>query len=1109
MEASRPPAGADSPAEEKKPQDTRASAESSPSAAAAPPSAGQAVPIVGSLAGTAWPASALSAGASLPIAGSPAEMAAAPAVQVAGSALSGTSPPIWPLASEPLAPFSAPDLSASPAGTGEQQPAAPPSLILPCPVPAGYEPLELLGRSSAGVLFQARQLASQRRVGILMLAGYDWTVEEQVRFRLQAHALAHVRHPHLVQVLETGTLPGWYFLVVEYVEGESLLSALRQGRWPPKRSSVARQAARLIADLAQAVQQAHQVGVCHGDIRPANILITSTGQPRLGNFPLGRRTGSPPVLAAPARLTGEGTPAQAAYLAPEQVEGHDPERLTPAVDVHALGAVLYELLVGQPPFSSGSAEETLRRLRLEAPLPPRRQQRGVPRDLEAICLKCLRKDPHSRYPTAAALAEDLERFLRQEPVEARPAGWGHRLVLHLRRRPLHTGLGLLLGLILLTGASGGWWCWWSGQAAPSWLVEILPPWARPAQPAAGPATDSAPSPVLRASQHQLEEERRLLQKERQQLALERQRWQQEQAAVASPKDKKGPAISDPHLLEQLRQQLAKALEERHRLGEEQEQLRQQLAQAQQQLALLTRMQAHSRQQETATRQQLVRQLLAVLDALLAPAEGTDWGAEGAPALPAAALSTCQAFYQSLLKGESDYLSFSEEIACRRRLGDLLRWQGQQAAAEQCYRQALARASEGPQERGVRAEWAQTWGRLADLLASRGSYAEAEQAWRQALALDTPASDSQARCRQVVHLVGLAEAQRRADRWSEAAASYRQALEQGQQLATELPAEHRLPGLVAQVRLSLAELSADQGQLAEASMLLRQVLATAAPRTSASPGKAWQQLRAAALVQLAAVQRLQADAAARQTAQQAVDAWQQLLQKYPDDAACREGLAQACNILGRVQADSAPREAERCFRQAETLCRQVLEQAPARPDAHHQLGEALHYRAGLLAARGELAAAVPLLTEAIQQQQAALQKAPYSLACRRSLRNHYSWLAEAQLRLGNHRAAHEAAVHLAEVFPRRWQDAFLAATFLCRCLTRAQEPAPPAGTAAEEHARAAVALLRQALAHGLEPARLRQEPALAPLRARADFQQLLPPSPPAGGSPAAAGKEKQR
>jgi serine/threonine protein kinase/Tfp pilus assembly protein PilF len=316
------------------------------------------------------------------------------------------------------------------------------------PVVTGYEILDVLGRGGMGVVYRARQCRLDRLVALKMIRDGELAgAEEQARFRTEAEAAARLQHPHIVQIFEVGEQAGRPFLSLEFVDGGSLAQQLAGNPQP------ARQAAQLVTTLARAVHHAHQRHVIHRDLKPANILITRDGTPKITDFGLAKRLDVPtgPTLSG----VPMGTPS---YMAPEQAQGAL-EHIGPATDVYALGAVLYEMLTGRPPFRGASVLETLEQVREVEPVPPSRLQPKVPRDLETICLKCLQKEPGKRYGGAELLAEDLLRFLEGKPIVARPVRAWERGVKWARRRPAVAALLLALLLVLSGSVPGLTWLW--------------------------------------------------------------------------------------------------------------------------------------------------------------------------------------------------------------------------------------------------------------------------------------------------------------------------------------------------------------------------------------------------------------------------------------------------------------------------------------------------------------------------------------------------------------------------------------------------------------------------------------------------------------------------
>jgi serine/threonine protein kinase/Flp pilus assembly protein TadD len=342
----------------------------------------------------------------------------------------------------------------------------------------GLELVDVVGAGGMGVVFKARQVALDRDVAVKFLRDAQVPGSgRRERFLQEARAVARLRHPHLVQLYEFGEVraaggaASQPYLVLEYVSGGSLADFARSSPQPPG------EVARLVETAAGAIHYAHQQGVIHRDLKPANVLLqrTEVEGERQADGVRGLRFSPTRPLTAElcAKVTdfglakflsgGElthsgdviGTPG---YMAPEQAAGKSAP-ITVAVDVYGLGAILYEALTGRPPFAAATVEATLGQVRLDEPVPPRRLQPTVPRDLETICLKCLRKEAGRRYATAGELAQDLRRFRAGEPVQARPVGTLERITVWCRRNPGFAALVAALVLVFLAGSSGVLWQW--------------------------------------------------------------------------------------------------------------------------------------------------------------------------------------------------------------------------------------------------------------------------------------------------------------------------------------------------------------------------------------------------------------------------------------------------------------------------------------------------------------------------------------------------------------------------------------------------------------------------------------------------------------------------
>jgi WD40 repeat protein len=313
-----------------------------------------------------------------------------------------------------------------------------------------YEILAEVGRGGMGVVYQARHVRLGRIVALKMLLGGCFAdPDRRQRFRAEAEAVARLLHPHIVQLFEVGDyevgegLPYPYF-TLEFVAGGSLAQRLAGRPAPPQ------QAAAWLEPLARAVHYAHQQDIIHRDLKPSNILLTGDGQPKICDFGVAKLLAGSDLKTLSGTLVGT-----AEYMAPEQAEGKTAAE--PATDVYALGAILYEMLTGRPPFKGTGTLDTLNQVRQVEPVPPRHLQPLVPRDLETICLKCLAKEPRKRYATALSLAEDLRRFQAGEPIIARPVSAWERAAKWCRRRPAHATLAAALVAVTVLGLVGVIW----------------------------------------------------------------------------------------------------------------------------------------------------------------------------------------------------------------------------------------------------------------------------------------------------------------------------------------------------------------------------------------------------------------------------------------------------------------------------------------------------------------------------------------------------------------------------------------------------------------------------------------------------------------------------
>jgi non-specific serine/threonine protein kinase/serine/threonine-protein kinase len=331
-----------------------------------------------------------------------------------------------------------------------------------------YELLEQIGRGGMGIVYKARQQSLNRIVALKMISAGEFASPSAVqRFQIEAEAAAKLDHPNIVPIYEIGVHRGQHYFSMKFVEGRSLAEEIRHGKFrfstdgnfPSKADERERQsaAARLMTTVAHSVHYAHQHGVLHRDLKPSNILLDAGGQPYLTDFGLAK------ILEHELGITRSaetmGTPS---YMSPEQAAGHP---LSTATDVYSLGAILYELLTGRPPFVGTNALEVLQQLAGQEPAPPQSLNPVADRDLATICLKCLEKDPVNRYASTEHLADELVRFLANEPIQARPITRREKVWRWCERKPALAGTLASLLLVFALGLAGFLWQWRRGNDA--------------------------------------------------------------------------------------------------------------------------------------------------------------------------------------------------------------------------------------------------------------------------------------------------------------------------------------------------------------------------------------------------------------------------------------------------------------------------------------------------------------------------------------------------------------------------------------------------------------------------------------------------------------------
>lgn len=306
-----------------------------------------------------------------------------------------------------------------------------------------YELIEELARGAMGVVYKAQQMKPRRLVAIKMILSGQLASEEEIRrFHVEAEAAGNLKHPNIVTIFESGEIDGQHYFSMDYIEGQSLADLVREKPLDMNR------AARYLKTIAEAIHYAHSQNLLHRDLKPSNVLIDLADQPHVTDFGIAKRVEEDSEKTDPGSVLG--TPS---YMPPEQAQG-DHKRIGPCSDVYSLGAILYQLLTGRPPFLAKTVLDTLMQVVHNDPPPPRLLNPDVDRDLETICLKCLEKDPAQRYASAQELADELGRFLRNEPIVARPISTTARVLKWCRRNPA-TAFFLVTTMMLIAATAVG------------------------------------------------------------------------------------------------------------------------------------------------------------------------------------------------------------------------------------------------------------------------------------------------------------------------------------------------------------------------------------------------------------------------------------------------------------------------------------------------------------------------------------------------------------------------------------------------------------------------------------------------------------------------------
>jgi serine/threonine-protein kinase len=1005
------------------------------------------------------------------------------------------------------------------------------------PTVTGYKILGELGRGGMGVVYRAKHIGLNRQVALKMiLAGSHASVQELARFRAEAEAVAHLQHPNIVQVYDVGEHDGCPFFSLEFIDGGCLTDRIGNTPQPPA------EAARTVQVLAAAMEYAHKRGIMHRDLKPANILLAQDGTPKITDFGLAKRLEGDSSQTRTGSILG--TPS---YMAPEQALGQSKE-VGPAADIYALGAILYELLTGRPPFQGTTLLETVQMVRAAEPVPPSRLQPGLPRDVETICLMCLRKEPHKRYATSGLLAEDLRRFLAKEPIQARPTPLWERVAKWGRRRPAAAALIVVSSLAAVTVMAGGWLF---------------------ARQEAKRAEEARQLTALAQRNEKLAVERRI-EAEREHARAEKN-FQEALAAVDVMLTRVGEKrLAHEPRMERLRrdvlQQALSFYQGFLAAAEKDPTVRSETARAYRRVGDIEDMLG-----DYAASEREYRSAINLLQELAAKApQNADLRAELAAAknqlgivLEATGRSReAQPLLQAAMEIRSKLVADFPAVAdYRRGLAGNLHNQGlflqtgnRLTEADMAYGKAAQLfgelAAQFPKEADYRLELARTLANRAALLESAGKPPEAEKAARQAVELQ----------RQLVHdapdneeyrkelgrgSANLAVLLQRQGRWGEAEAAYREANDTFSKLANDFPQVPDYRHEMAINANNLVELFQGRRRWADADREARRAQDLLERLVAAFPEAPLHQQELARCLDRHGMllAYMNQPERAEKSWQRAIALQEELVARFPDQPVYRQELARSHENLGILlsglnRLDLAERnyqtaigiiealakehpETER-YRSEATVYRSNLasllgalgrwqdakkswqelaalqRQQLARSDSIHTrvgLGQTLKTLAQLETDRHQLADAQRSWEEAIRHQRAAVEADPGSATYHKDLVRYYFALMDVVLQRGDHAEAAKLEQELQQASVSQLPDLPRLAVLLSKCIKLAGDDTKLSVQKREElaasYGRQAVGLLRQAVRAGYQDvAYLENSKELEPLRAREDCKKSL-------------------
>ncbi len=964
----------------------------------------------------------------------------------------------------------------------------------PAPTPAerkalaGYEILGVLGRGGMGVVYKARQQALNRIVALkTLLSGTHGGDEELIRFRIEAEAVARMQHPNIVQVYEVSEREGQPFLAMEFVSGGALDKKLNGN------PQAARHAAELMETLARAMHYAHERGIIHRDLKPANVLLTPDGTPKITDFGLAKRLEEDTGQTRDGAIMG--TPS---YMAPEQAEGKTKE-LGPPADIYSLGAILYDLLTGRPPFRGETVLDTLEQVRSQEPLRPSRLQPKMPPDLETICLKCLVKDPVKRYPSAGALADDLARFLNNEPIRARPTPTWERAWKWARRRPAAAAL-IVVSVAAVLSLSVGGFVWAQHERRLHAIAEANKEEALDQKALAEHNKEIAEQNFVRAEKR--------FQDARDAVDLMLTRVGQERLA------------NEPRMEKVRRDLLENALQFYQRFLDEKSRdpgVRFETVRAFQRVGDIQEMLGDHAKAEKA-----YRSAVAFLEELITE-QPRDPKYRKALALNQNELAVvlhaanrrddAEKAYQDALASQTKLVEdFPQEPDYRRDLGMsynnrgiFLQTNQQLPQAEQAYQQAVdllqKLTAEFADRPDFQMELARTYTNLGGLRVVQRRHPEAKDAYQRALHLQQQLAskyEEVANYRKELARtdLNLGWLLRLEDRREEAEKSYRKAVDVFTDLAAKFANVPDYRQLLAMSYDNLGSLLANDPRKAE----------PAWRQAATLYGRLAEEFRHEAIYRHKQAISLNELGVALATSGRLADAeplWlrardlqEQLIAQYPDATDYWQKLINTFfNLTELYLSLDRSREVEANYHRFVKMLERRVDSFPKMPEHKHELGVVLNNFATFLLRRDKLTEAGRQLREAIHYQQAALKDNPKQAGFRLALCGHYLSLADTLVQLEDHGEVTRVMTELIDVAAASWQDYPRAASLQARCIRLAEQDKRLAAAKRTElvqrYGDQAMNLLRRALAQGYKDVNsLKKAAEFEPLRTREDFRKLL-------------------